>query len=93
MKVLITDFDGTLCLTHSNLIDVRANVTALKLFKNQKFLEMVFVISDIAWIQSAFSAIYGPIIKLRTVIGIRITKYNFSVVVRVLNDTWILPQE
>jgi hypothetical protein len=47
----------------------------------------VLSISAIAWIQSAFSAIYGPIIKLKTVIGIRITKYNFSVLARLLNDT------
>jgi hypothetical protein len=30
--------------------------------------------------------------KLITVIGINIIKYNFSVQARVLKDTWILPQ-
>lgn len=41
---------------------------------------------------SAFNAIYGQIIKLKTVIGIKIIKYNFSVVTLVQKDTWILQQ-
>jgi hypothetical protein len=31
-----------------------------------------------AWIQVACNAIYGQIIKLRIVIGIKMIKYNFS---------------
>lgn len=31
--------------------------------------------------------------KLNTVIGINMMKYNFSVVARVLNDTWNCPHE
>jgi hypothetical protein len=68
-------------------INIQKGICFIKLFKNQKFLERVFSMSAIAWIQSALSAIYGPMMKLRIVIGIRITKYNFSVLVRVLNDT------
>ena len=52
----------------------------------------VFSIKLRVWIQSDFSAIYGPTIKLNTVIGIKIIKYNFSVVARVLKVTWILQQ-
>ena len=33
MKVLVTDFDGTLCNPHSDDIDLEANVEALKRFK------------------------------------------------------------
>ncbi len=36
MKILISDFDGTLCITHSDIIDVYANVSALDAFKKEK---------------------------------------------------------
>lgn len=36
MKILISDFDGTLCVTHSDIIDVNANVSALDAFKKEK---------------------------------------------------------
>jgi hypothetical protein len=67
--------------------NIRKGMWLIKLVKNQKVFESEVSMSAIAWIQSALSAMYGPIIKLKTVIGIRITKYNFSVLVRVLNDT------
>lgn len=35
MKVLVTDFDGTLCNPHSDDIDVEANVSALRRFKEE----------------------------------------------------------
>ena len=42
MKVLVTDFDGTLCNPHSDDIDVEVNVEALKRFKEE---ESIIVIS------------------------------------------------
>ena len=38
MKVLVTDFDGTLCITHSDEIDVAANICALKRFKKDNII-------------------------------------------------------
>ena len=58
--------------------------------KNEKFFERVVSMIPIVWIQSAFRAIYGQITKLNTVIGMSIMKYNFSVDVWVLKETWIL---
>ena len=56
----------------------------MKLIKNQKVHVNDFSMKFRTLIQSACKAIYGPIMKLKTVIGIRIMKYNFSVLVRVL---------
>ena len=38
MKVLVTDFDGTLCITHSDEIDVASNICALKRFKKDNII-------------------------------------------------------
>ncbi len=54
----------------------------INLTRNQKFQINVFSIKLRTWIQSAFNAIYGQIIKLKIVTGIKIIKYNFSVFAR-----------
>jgi hypothetical protein len=59
--------------------NIRKGICLIKLDKNQNVLEIILSISQRAMIQSAFNAIYGPIIKLNTVIGTNIMKYNFSV--------------
>ena len=62
----------------------------IKLTKNQKVLDNVDSIYPIALIQFALRAMYGPIIKLNTVIGTNIMKYNFSVELLEPKETWIL---
>ena len=36
MKVLVTDFDGTLYVEDSNVVTINENIAALELFKNEK---------------------------------------------------------
>ena len=68
-------------------INIQNGRLFIKLTKNQKVLDKVDSIYPIALIQFALSAIYGPIIKLNTVIGTNIMKYSFSVELRVLKET------
>ena len=56
----------------------------IKLTRNQKVHVNDFSMKFSTWIQFDCKAMYGPMIKLKTVMGIRIMKYNFSVLVRVL---------
>lgn len=71
-------------------INIQNGIWFIKLVKNQNVLEIIFSISQRAMIQLAFRAIYGPIIKLNTVIGTNIMKYSFSVDECVLKETEIL---
>jgi len=73
--------------------NIKRGILLTKSTKNQKLWVIVDSIEPKAQIQSAFNAIYGPMIKLKTVIGISNTKYNFSVEAWVLKETWIFPQE
>jgi hypothetical protein len=68
-------------------INIQNGKCLIKFTKNQKFPVNVFSMKFRTCIQSACNAIYGPITKLSTVIGIKMIKYNFSVVIRVLYDT------
>lgn len=67
--------------------NIHKGILFIKLIKNQKLRLSVVSIKPIATIQSAFNAIYGQITKLKTVIGIRKIKYNFSVLERLLKET------
>ena len=73
-------------------INIQNGISLIKVDKNQNVCTTELSIRLIAWIQSAFSAIYGQITKLKTVIGMRIIKYNFSVARFAPKETWILPQ-
>ena len=72
------------------LTNIQKGICLMKGANNQNVWITVFSIKLRVWIQSDLRAIYGPITKLNTVIGIKIIKYNFSVVARVLKVTWIL---
>ena len=77
----------------TQFINIQSEICWINGYKKEKFLIIKFSIVFKVSIQLACNAIYGPIIKLMTVIGIRITKYNFSVVIVVLKDIWILQQQ
>ena len=70
-------------------INIQNGILFIKSTKNQKFWAIDVLMKVNATIQSALNAMYGHIIKLKTVIGTKIIKYNFSVVVRELKVTWI----
>lgn len=77
----------------NQLINIQNGKWWINLCINQKVPVNDVSIKDRVWIQSACKAIYGPTIKLRTVIGIKMIKYNFSVDVRVPKDTCIVEHE
>lgn len=74
------------------LMNIQNGICLINGVKNQNVCIIVLNRKFNVTIQSAFNAIYGQTMKLITVIGINIIKYNFSVQARVLKDTWILPQ-
>lgn len=76
----------------SQFKNIRNGKWFIKVHKNQKVLPSQFCKSERVSIPFAINAIYGPQIKLKTVMGIRTIKYNFSVVALLPKDTWILPQ-
>jgi hypothetical protein len=64
--------------------NIQNGIWFIKLIKNQKVHVIDFSIKFRTWIQFDCKAMYGPMMKLKTVMGIRIMKYSFSVLVRVL---------
>lgn len=70
-------------------MNIQSGILFIKSTKNQKFWEIDDLMEVKATIQSALNAMYGHIIKLKTVTGTKIIKYNFSVDIRELKLTWI----
>jgi hypothetical protein len=66
------------------LTNIQKGICFIKFIKNQNVHVKDFSIKFKTWIQFDCNAIYGPIMKLKTVMGIRMIKYSFSVLVRVL---------
>ena len=64
--------------------NIQNGIWFIELIKNQKVHVIDFPIKFRTWIQSDCRAMYGHMMKLKTVMGMRMIKYNFSVLVRVL---------